>query len=105
MTFDSPELEKLRKAWKDSGRDISMRAVLQTPQGLVELDLVKILLELAQRDDANYAFMDPPRHHTGTPVARVAVSAEDNPTGRDARGGPRSAVSQLSSRCAAHQEG
>lgn len=85
MTFDSPEVEKLRAAYRKHGQAMSMTATLA--EG-THIDLVKLLLELAARDDSNLHFMDPPKHHTGTPVERVAVHAEDNPTGREALGGP-----------------
>lgn len=87
MTFESPEIEKLRKAYAQSGNAIAMTARLETSTGVVELDLVRILLELAARDDSNLHFMDPPLHHTGTPKPRVTVPAEDNPTGRVGIGG------------------
>jgi hypothetical protein len=32
MKFESPEVDKLRKLWSQSGDGISMKATFQTPQ-------------------------------------------------------------------------
>lgn len=87
MTFDSPECEKLRAAYRKHGSALSMVATLADG---VHVDLVQLLLELMQRDDSNLHFMDPTsrQHHTHTPVERTPKPAATNPTGQEGMGGP-----------------